>query len=157
MWRSHWERRVEHTTREGDAPEGNGAADWKAPRPSTPPVAALPAVAVGIITCQGGETGCIGDVRPGGVCALVTEYLRDGRVAGGGAVEESAELGSHLRRSAVLGRQRRPAPLGFDYWVPVPGFPYCGTTVMVVPRAGAGGGSPSVRVGRSPSVPGLLL
>ena len=25
MWRSHWERRVEHTTREGDAPEGNGA------------------------------------------------------------------------------------------------------------------------------------
>ena len=26
----------------------------------------------------------------------------------------SAELGRHPRRSAVLGRQRRPAPLGFD-------------------------------------------
>jgi hypothetical protein len=56
----------------------------------------------------------------------------------GGAWPPSAELGHHLRRSAVLGRQRRPAPLGLDYWVPVPGFPYCGTTVMVVPRAGAG-------------------
>jgi hypothetical protein len=29
--------------------------------------------------------------------------------------------------------------------------------VMVVPRAGAGWGSPSVQVGRSPSVPGLLI
>jgi hypothetical protein len=56
----------------------------------------------------------------------------------GGARPASAELGRHLRSSAVLGRQRRPAQLGFDYWVPVPGFPYCGTTVMVVPRAGAG-------------------
>jgi hypothetical protein len=28
---------------------------------------------------------------------------------------------------------------------------------MVVPRAGMGRGSPSVRVGRSPSVPSLLI
>jgi hypothetical protein len=35
---------------------------------------------------------------------------------------------------------------------PEPCFPYCGTTVMVVARAGTGQGSPSVLVGRSPSV-----
>jgi hypothetical protein len=39
-------------------------------------------------------------------------------------------------------------PRGFDYWIPEPGFQYCGTTVIVVPRAGMGQGSPSVRVWR---------
>jgi hypothetical protein len=43
------------------------------------------------------------------------------------------------------------ARLYFDCWVL--GFPFCKSTVMVVPRAGMGQGSPSVRVGRSPSVP----
>ncbi len=32
----------------------------------------------------------------------------------------------------------RGARLGFDYWAPGPGFPYCGTTVMVIPLAGMG-------------------
>ena len=43
--------------------------------------------------------------------------------------------------SAAAAALRPPAAFvggchGFDYWVPWPGFPYCGTTVMVVPRAG---------------------
>jgi hypothetical protein len=50
-----------------------------------------------------------------------------------GARPPSAELGRQLRRSADAARHRLLGPYG-----PVPGFSYCGTTVMVVPWAGRG-------------------
>jgi hypothetical protein len=60
-----------------------------------------------------------------------------GRAAVCGAWPPSAALSSLRQRSATSGGPR-PTPLGINYWVPLPGFPYCGTTIMVVPRAGVG-------------------
>ena len=52
--------------------------------------------------------------------------------------------------------------LGLDFWVPGPGFAFCGTAVMVVP--GPRAGPEAVTIGRgpgrgrwSPSVPSLLI